>query len=287
MSITFTFSVEGGGAMFIVKQFYLFFLSTIVFFSFVCVLDLKGLEFVAASDFHVGRSDKYLNARKHEVRRLLLKYLDTNKTDLVLMVGDLTDHGRFDDCDSVESEWEKFLFDWFYPISEKIGVQNICLCPGNHDTGYIYGKKFFKNESVFDALKNYGLENYSFLKENILFVCCGIYPDLNTRNYLRLLLRCVHKSIPIVMFFHYTISKPCHGFNDDEKNEFYEVIKNRNVIGIINGHKHGTFEDDWNGIPVFGVGGYGFTTFSVSKKNTLKVKSTFADKKRFQRMYSI
>ena len=203
------------------------------------------------------------------------------------MVGDLTDHGRFEDCNSVKSEWEEFLFDWFYPVAEKIGVQNIYLCPGNHDTGHTFGKKFYKNKSVFDVLKNYGLESYCFFKENILFVCCGIYPDLNTRNYLRSLFRCVHKRIPVIMFFHYTISRPCHGFNEDEKEKFYNIIKNHNVIAIINGHKHGTFEDNWKNIPVIGVGGYGFTVFSTSKKRKLEVKSTFAERKRFRRMNTV
>ena len=287
MSITFTFSVEGGGAMFIVKQFHLFFLSIIVFFSFVCVLNLKGLNIVAISDLHVGRKEKHLNARKLEVQRLLLEHLDTHKTDLVLMVGDLTDHGFFEKNNSDKSEWEDFIYNWFCPIAEKIGIQNIYLCPGNHDTGHTFGKKFFKSRSVFDVLKNCDLESYCFFKEKILFVCCGVYPDLNIRNDLKKLFRYLDKKVPIVMFFHYTISRPCHGFDENEKDEFYDVIKNHNVIGIINGHKHGTFTDKWKNITVVGVGGYGFTTFSTSKKRKLEVKSTFAERKRFRRMNTI
>ena len=44
-------------------------------------------------------------------------------------------------------------------------------------------------------------------------------------------------------------------WNDKEKEQFYQVIKDYNILAIINGHIHSTYEKKWKDFTMLNAGG--------------------------------
>jgi cytolysin (calcineurin-like family phosphatase) len=83
---------------------------------------------------------------------------------------------------------------------------------------------------------------------------------------------------PVILFQHYGWD----GFSflwwtEAERNAYYELIKDYNILGIFHGHNHAVERRNWNGIPVWAVGSPQKTSepgeFVVARvrKNHLKV----------------
>lgn len=190
----------------------------------------------------------------------------------VLCPGDLTENG-FDGkgmgCGFLKVPWWRngdhdqlgiFLDDYLNNIESK-GIKVYC-CPGNHDT---YVKWPYWKKPVFNFLKRkYGGSNsadqrsakkgwYTFDKMGVKFISLGIYPDAKCLEWLKGQLADLFKGTPLVFFYHYNTvvgEKWSDWWTDEEKEAFYQVIKDYNVLLIANGHIHSTAKGMWHDIPV-------------------------------------
>ncbi len=102
----------------------------------------------------------------------------------------------------------------------------------------------------------------------------GVYPK--NLDWLKNELNEITNDTPIVFIFHYVIADNVP-YNDwwtnDEKEDFYNVIKNYNVILICNGHDHETRIDNWKNIPcVIGSGDNSFALLKFCKNTFVSYK---------------
>ena len=95
---------------------------------------------------------------------------------------------------------------------------------------------------------------YTYTRNNILFISLGIYPT--NLKFLRKHLP-KNKNYPIIIFYHYnTIKEPFSDWwSDKEKEQFYQVIKDYNILAIINGHLHSSYRKIWKGFTMLNAGG--------------------------------
>lgn len=161
------------------------------------------------------------------------------------------------------------------------------LTVGNHDT-YVQSPYFRK--PVFKLVKDkYNATNktflwegckltmngwkhsgcYKFVKNDIVFINMGVYPK--NLDWLKKQLKNINHNVPIVFIYHYTTPNNVQfsdWWTDDEKDDFFSIIKKHNVILICNGHFHSNVLYHWHGIPcVTGSGddSCGLITFSNGK----------------------
>jgi len=171
-----------------------------------------------------------------------------SKLDLVLHTGDLINLG--DDMKS---------FDVFKKEYVKVIETNnlkLLMCPGNHDS---YIKYFPYCKPVFKYLKNKYNCKYNLIMDwnkaccykvkhnGIYFISMGIYP----KNLVWLTNNLPNKDEPIIIFYHYnTADNPFSDWwTNTEKENFYNTIKNHNILLIVDGHWHQSGKNEWKGIP--------------------------------------
>lgn len=95
----------------------------------------------------------------------------------------------------------------------------------------------------------------------------------NALTWLRNQIIQLTTSAPIVIFFHYNlVGSNCNWWwSKEEKEDFYEVIRDYNVLAIFTGHCHSSYFTKWKNIPVFGVGGKYFA-YAKCNEGSLDVK---------------
>jgi Icc protein len=144
------------------------------------------------------------------------------------------------------------------------GFENfrMVLLPGNHDDRQSYYNSFFLQRS------NNPLVNTSFIHKRIQFVCLDwgtqakglLYED--TLSFLR---RALDSGNPSVLLMHHHVlpigSTWLDEFIPDNIEIFWDILKEKNVLAIISGHTHITYERVKNGVPVLGVRSTAFPFF--------------------------
>jgi Icc-related predicted phosphoesterase len=192
---------------------------------------------------------------------------DEHNVQMVISAGDLTEYGTdgksFLCCRKhKEDELTPMIKKWVEPI-ENAGIE-VLLTIGNHDT-YTGHPYFYK--PVFQYIKKKHNATYypwiwmkysgcyTYTRNNILFISLGVYP-----KYLKFLRKHLpkDKNYPIIIFYHYnTVDKEAYSdwWNDKEKEQFYQVIKDYNILAIINGHIHATYEKKWKNFTMLNAGG--------------------------------
>lgn len=172
----------------------------------------------------------------------------------VLIAGDLTDRGR-------SAQWQQFVE--HYGLTGSDGLLNypVYECTGNHD------RKSFISRPVLDAVrKRHGDLVYSWDWGDVHLVCLDLYPDASNLRWLKRDLAKVGRTVPVVLYFHYSILGPYSDWwSAGEKEAFRKAIDGFNVIGIFHGHYHGSMRYKWRGYDVYNVGSprHGRHSFAV------------------------
>jgi hypothetical protein len=200
--------------------------------------------------------------------------------DFVLCTGDLTGLGT----DGLQilcwkngehNQLKVFLDDYYYNLQNN-GYKVYC-CPGNHDTyvnwPYYWKPVFHWLKKTYGATYNpfithYNSGYYKFEHKGILIMSLGIYPyNLNwIRNNLP-----KDKKKPIILFWHYNTidAEPfSNWWSKEEKDKFYEIIKDYNILLIANGHWHGSGWGEWNGIKIIRGSGYNKALIKITGEET-------------------
>lgn len=242
----------------------------------------EGLTFFITSDTHYGKKDSLTLFNAQTIRAMNdlpgIPFPDTiqekvNKPKGVIVTGDLTEGKK--------EHWDQFVT--HFGLNGKGGILEFPVYEGfgNHD-GPIDGpvrsgikERNKKRKNVTDVSSN-GL-HYSWDWGNYHFANLNSYPgsewDPNCEwcHYFKTSFRDPQHSLeflkkdleenvgntekPVILTFHY-------GFDDwgykwwtkDERDAFYDVIKNYNIKAIFYGHTHTVKAHEWRGIPVFCVG---------------------------------
>lgn len=213
---------------------------------------MTTLNLFLDSDIHF--SSKGIRSDKQNHLSLMKELSKSISIDAIICAGDLTEHGY---------DGSKFLCwkfggdeDQITPLKnyvkeiEKEVTPFIYLCLGNHDK---YPLEFFpfKNMGVTSYIKQkHGDLVYSWelTKNNvkIYFYCLNLCPSGNSLSYLKKELKERTKTDNIIIYFHYCITGSFSDWwTEEEKEAFYQVIKDHNILTIIVGHRHQNWLDKW------------------------------------------
>jgi cytolysin (calcineurin-like family phosphatase) len=244
----------------------------------------RGLPFtfLIASDTHYGAHDS-VGAFNREIIRAMNELPGTPYPPGIggtvqvplglLLTGDLTEDG-------LAPEWEAFVADYglhgerllAYPVFEGFG---------NHDgpvDGLVRSGIRHRNRERpgVTNVSEHGL-HYSWTWGDVHFVSLNSYPSYEwdpecewchyfTRSFrepeesLQFLEEDLRQRVgdsgrQVVLYFHYGFDDWGRiWWTDRERDDFYEVIREYDVLAIFHGHSHSIQFAEWRGIPVFCVG---------------------------------
>jgi 3',5'-cyclic AMP phosphodiesterase CpdA len=208
-------------------------------------------SFAHDSDIHFGFAE---DVKPRLIKRVHAKSISMQDIDFAIVTGDVTDHGynganlnlgcwryyyggEHDELSPFISEYVKVIEDQDKPVY---------VCPGNHD--YHKFLKLFHYSPVVNYVKEkHGDEQYTFIHKGVKFICCGKYPK--DVKWLRKQLTDVKQ--PTFIFFHYNLAGPYSDWwSNKEKDEFYDCIKDFNIIALLVGHHHISATSEWRGFHV-------------------------------------
>jgi len=178
----------------------------------------------------------------------------------VIHTGDITNDGR-------KAPWDMFVRDYGldgtdgrlrFPVFETFG---------NHDGGTTMAvrqgiRERNKRRVGLTSISENGL-HYSWDWDGVHFVSCGISPGTVIHPYdpehsFEFLQDDLKKNVgssgrPVILFHHFGFDKG-HSLSwwpEEWRTNYYTLIKDYNVIGILQGHAHDSFFMKWNGIDIY------------------------------------
>jgi 3',5'-cyclic AMP phosphodiesterase CpdA len=233
------------------------------------------LRLIIDSDLHF--KDGQIRKSKTDHVETILSIVPEYEVDAIICAGDLTDSG-YDG---------KHLCCWHYggkddQVSPLVKFVNaiehtapVYLCMGNHDN-YVPWPYVHKGVRKL-IIDRHGSLRYSWDLEKIgsdgnqvmyHFICLDVYPNSKSIKFLKKDLAKNSDKI-IIIYFHYCLTG---GFSDwwtdNEKNTFYDTIKDYNIRLIIVGHRHQNWLDKWNGIDVVSGAGAKVVLCTLDGENT-------------------
>lgn len=222
-----------------------------------------GITFLTASELHYGKSDTVATANRATIDHLNALPGTPYPSEMggvvqnpagIVLIGDLTEDGTVGD-------WNAYATD--------CGVNGECRIRypaydglGNHDgdsAGIVAQNIRARNllRRGLAQISDNGL-HYSWDWGNVHFVNCNMVPvDIDSGDPIYALqflkddlAECVGSSgRPVVVFQH--VDPGNSGWTSAEWTNYYNAIKDYNVIAIVHGHTHVSGHYTWNGIDVF------------------------------------
>lgn len=126
--------------------------------------------------------------------------------------------------------------------------------PGNHDERRSYFECLFPNTPPSPLM------NSAFVHKGIQFVCLDWGPQTKAIAHaetLDFLARALQTGLPSILVMHHHVvpigSRWLDAFIADEVDRFWEIVNGRNVMGILCGHTHISYEKIVGNIPVYGL----------------------------------
>lgn len=241
----------------------------------------RPIDFLITSDLHYNATPKHLTIMDSSI--LIMNNIPeiplpgSEKKNLnpfaVFIPGDITDSG-------IEEEWDLFTSDFGINGKNKLKFP-VYESFGNHD-GNIGGvvRNSIRERNLNRDIKCFispDSLHYSFNHKGVHFAMLGSYPgnewdpNCDWCHYFKETFRDAEMSLafleddlknnleredqPVVLFFHYGWD----GFSMlwwtlAEQENFYKVIKDKNILGIFHGHNHGIDHYKWKGIDVWSDG---------------------------------
>ncbi|CAG0937454.1 3',5'-cyclic adenosine monophosphate phosphodiesterase CpdA [Thermoflexales bacterium] len=128
------------------------------------------------------------------------------------------------------------------------------LLPGNHDDrSHFYQCLFPKGPML-------PLMNAAFIHKGIQFICLDWGPHSKAvvhQETLNFLARSLETDLPAILLMHHQLvpmgSRWLDSFLADNLDQFWQIVSGRQVLGILCGHVHTTYERVIAGIPIFGL----------------------------------
>jgi len=232
---------------------------------FLSIYIRYDMQFILDSDLHYSVREHGQRAmirpdKKNDVLKII-RLCNQYSIEVVLTAGDLTNTGlgrhcvldKFTCCCYPQSKLKhqgdevKAYIEDFVETIEKDSCGIVYSCLGNHD---VFTRWPYLYHPMTDfVIGRHGNEMYDFVKGGVHFICCSVYPDQMIIEWLKLILK---KNIfGKVIFFHYNIQGQWSDWwSDDEKEIFYNTIKESKIYAICVGHGHSSHVKYWKDIPV-------------------------------------
>ncbi len=240
--------------------------------------DPLGISFFASSDLHYGLqregaepayvyNDKLIEAMNAMPGN---NYPDeiggiVHEPRGVIITGDLTEHDRPSEIEDFTSNWglngEEELN---YPVFETFGNHD-----GDNVRQEIIDRNPLREHEI--TISDNGL-HYAFNWNYVRFIAAGIFPGYEESdglfNYdpyesLDFIVEDLETNVgatgePVVIYHHFGFGGHSYPtwWTEDEAEEYYNAIKDYNVIAIISGHEHDHSFEQWEGIDVINLPHY-------------------------------
>jgi Icc-related predicted phosphoesterase len=215
-------------------------------------------KFACDSDLHFDQTG---SCRKPDsVKNIISKHKES-PLDFVICPGDLTDtaaDGCGCRCKKTISELNEFVDNYVSPL-EGNGIP-VKATIGNHDYSRTYPcngvEKFIKRKYGATYSSDHGTSGYyTFGHNGVQFISLGVYPK--NLKWLKSVLP-ADKKAPLIIYYHYnTLKSEPFGdwWKEEEKQAFYDVIKDYNILCIICGHWHTSCGTLWNNLKIIHCAG--------------------------------
>lgn len=235
-----------------------------------------SFSFIQIADHHLRERDDMLSrgfSTAYSFRRVLehIAEHDAHGADFLLTTGDLADQGT-------DAEY-RATFERLHlepEATEPPGPHRVSghglprlpmyFLPGNHDPRAVFFRNLFPNA----APRTWN--NVGFVHKGIQFICVDwgaenkavAHPEM-----LDFLDGALDRDLPSVILSHHQVvllhAAWLDAFLADDVESFWRIVRaKKNVLGILSGHVHQTYETAKDGIPVCGLRA---TTFQFALQN--------------------
>lgn len=219
-------------------------------------------SFVHITDHHILPSETDL-ARgfntAYSFRKTLRHIADTlgGRFDFIISTGDLVNTGddaeyaNFADMVGLERESAP-------PGPQRVTIEGLQRCPiyflgGNHDPRPALYRHIF-------GVERDGLLNAAFLHRGVQFVCFdwgSAVKAVASPEMLAFLDTTLRAPQPSILLCHHAVTPVGAAWLDnflaDDLDTFWDTIRGRNILAILSGHVHMTYEQIVEGISVYGL----------------------------------
>lgn len=228
---------------------------------------MEDFSFIQITDHHLLDSPDALREgfSPGHALRMVMKHISehaADSADFILSTGDLveppTEEAYQCAIDLLGIESSASL-----PGPLKINVEGLkgypfYFLPGNHDDREMLTRCLFPNS------KSPGLHNFTFVHKGIQFIFLDWGPESKayffpeTREFLT---QALQSDLSSVIVCHQHVkpigSRRLDSFLADDIDQFWELITTQGIkekiLGILCGHVHITYEDEYRGIPILGL----------------------------------
>ncbi|HEX9837712.1 MAG TPA: metallophosphoesterase [Anaerolineales bacterium] len=228
---------------------------------------MSDFSFIQITDHHLLESEEELRegfSPGHALRMVMRHIAEhvADKADFIISTGDLveppTEKAYQCAIDLLGIEPSASL-----PGPLKVNVEGLngyplYFLPGNHDNRELLHRCLFPNSGPLD------LYNFTFVHKGIQFICMDWGPESKaflfpeTGEFLALALQ---SDLPSVIVCHQHVkpigSRWLDSFIADNVDEFWDIVTQpgvkEKVLGILCGHVHITYEDEYRGIQILGL----------------------------------
>ncbi len=238
---------------------------------------MSGFSFVQITDHHLLESEDAMRDGFSPAYslRMVMRHISehvASKIDFIVSTGDLVEP-------ELETHYQsaaKLLgvnSSATLPGPQHINIEGLkdfpfYFLPGNHDDRALVTKYFFPES------QSPKLYNFSFEHKGVQFVFMDwgprskahFFPE--TREFLANVLKA---EMPSVIVCHQHVkrigSRWLDAFLAENLNGFWDVVLPRqdNVLGILCGHVHITYEDEYRGVPIYGLSSTAFPFAKVDE----------------------
>lgn len=233
-----------------------------------------SFSFIQIADHHLRERDDMFSLGfnpAYALRRVLEHIAANNahRADFLVTTGDIVDQGTDEqyqatfarlqlEHSSVEPPGPHFVSGYGLPRLP------MYFLPGNHDPRPAYFRNLFPNAAPREW------NNVAFEHQGIQFVCLDwgdatkgvIYPQM-----LEFLAAQLQNDAPTVVLSHHPVIPVGAAWLDqylaDDVEQFWDIVRGKNVLGIFSGHLHMTYDERRDNIPVYGLRA---TTFQFARQ---------------------
>lgn len=201
---------------------------------FICslrsVAQIRPFRFAFLSDTHIGSSN---GGAEEDLRRAVADINNMKDVDFVVLTGDITELGKNEELQLAKAILDSLHIPYY-------------IIPGNHDTGW-------SESGGVGFTRTFGMDKFVFDHNGIRFIGCASGPYVRMSDghvprsallWLKAILDSTPSKQPVVFLNHYPIDSGLDNWTD-----VIELLKKKNVIGILCGHGHANKALDFEGIP--------------------------------------
>ena len=228
---------------------------------------MENFSFIQITDHHLLESEEKLRNgfSPGYSLRMVMRHIAENvaeKTDFIISTGDLVDPCT-DETYQNAVNLLGLNSSAALPKPQSINIEGLqgfpmYFLPGNHDDRALFTRYLFPGS------KSVNLYNLTFNHKGVQFVFMDWGPETKahlfpeTREFLT---KALGADLPSVIVCHQQVKKIgtrwLDAFLADNLDEFWDVVTNpkvkKKVLGILCGHTHITYEEEYQGIPILGV----------------------------------